>query len=82
LPLLKDKKWDADKQYKAVCNVKSNQAGEHIEQVLGSVAFKIPHSYELENLALAGNLFGELTLKDSRVFRGEIAKIAGEVFGI
>ena len=82
LPLLKDKKWDADKQYKAVSNVKSNQAGEHIEQVLGSVAFKISHSYELENLALAGNLLGELALKDSRGFRKEIEKISKEVFGV
>ena len=82
LPLLKDQKWDADKQYKVASNVKSNQAGEHIEQVLGSVAFKIPHSDELENLALAGNLLGELALKDSRGFRAEIAKIAKEVFGV
>lgn len=82
LPLLKDQKWDADKQYKVASNVKFNQAGEHIEQVLGSVAFKIPHSDELENLALAGNLLGELALKDSRGFRAEIAKIAKEVFGI
>lgn len=82
LPLLRDQKWDADKQYKVASNVKSNQAGEHIEQVLGSVAFKIPHSYELENLALAGNLLGELALKDSRGFRAEIAKISKEVFGI
>ncbi|AGL02892.1 AAA family ATPase [Desulfoscipio gibsoniae] len=82
LPLLKDKKWDADKQYKVASNVKPNQAGEHIEQVLGSVAFKLPHSDELENLALAGNLLGELTLKDSRSFRKEIAAIAKEVFAV
>ena len=37
LPLLKEQKWDADKQYKAASDIKSNQAGEHIEQVLGSV---------------------------------------------
>jgi len=62
--------------------VKTNQAGEHIEQVLGNIAFKIPYSYELENLSLAGNLLGELALKDSRGFRSEIAKIAKEVYGI
>jgi cellulose biosynthesis protein BcsQ len=82
LPLLKDQKWDADKQYKVASNVKSNQAGEHIEQVLGSVAFKLPHSDELETLSLSGNLLGDLALKDSRSFRTEIAKIAKEVFGI
>jgi cellulose biosynthesis protein BcsQ len=58
LPLLKEQKWDADKQYKAASDVKSNQAGEHIEQVLGSVAFQIPHSSELENLALEGKPAG------------------------
>jgi len=82
LPLLKDQKWDADKQYKVASNIKSNQAGEHIEQVLGSVAFKIAHSDELENLALAGNFLGELALKDSRGFRTDIVKIAKEVFGV
>jgi hypothetical protein len=46
------------------------------------VAFQIPHSSELENLALEGNLLGELALKDSRGFRSEIAKIAKEVFGV
>jgi len=82
LPLLKDQKWDTDKQYRVASNVKPNQAGEHIEQVLGSVAFRFPHSDELENLALAGNLLGELSLKDSRGFRKEIAAIAKEVFGV
>ncbi len=82
LPLLKDRKWDADKQYKVVSNIKPNQAGEHIEQVLGTVAFKLPHSDELENLALEGNLLGELVLKDSRLFRKEIENISKEVFGV
>jgi len=82
LPLLKDNKWDADKQYKVASNVKTNQASEHIEQVLGNVVFKIPHSDELENQALAGDLFRDLVLKDSRGFRKEIEKIAKEVFGI
>jgi cellulose biosynthesis protein BcsQ len=82
LPLLKDNKWDADKQYKVASNVKTNQASEHIEQVLGNVVFKIPHSDELENQFLAGDLFRDLALKDSRGFRKEIEKISKEVFGI
>lgn len=81
LPLLQEQKWDADKQYKVASNVKTNQAGEHIEQALGNMAFKIPYSYELENLVLSGNLLGELALKDSRSFRAEIAKIVKEVYG-
>lgn len=82
LPLLKDQKWDADKQYKVASNIKANEASEHVEQVLGGVAFKIPHSSELEAQSLAGELFRDLSLKDSRDFRKEIEKISREVFGV
>jgi ATPases involved in chromosome partitioning len=82
LPLLKDNKWDADKQYKVASNIKTNEASEHIEQVLGNVLFRIPHSDEVENQTLEGDLFRDLCLKDSRCFRKEIEKISREVFGI
>lgn len=81
LPLLRDSKWDADKQYKIASNLKPQQGVEHISQALGSVAFKLPHSEELEAQYLAGDLFGDLSMKDSRLFRKEIEKIAKEVFG-
>lgn len=81
LPLLRDNKWDADKQYKTASNVKSQQAGDHVEQAFGSVVFSLPHSAELEGQYLAGNLLADLSLKDSRGFRREIETICGEVFG-
>ena len=81
LPLLRDAKWDADKQYKTASNVKPQQAGNHMSQALGTVAFTLPHSAELEGQYLAGNLLADLSMKDSRVFRKEIEKIAREVFG-
>jgi cellulose biosynthesis protein BcsQ len=81
LPLLRDSKWDADKQYKTASNLRPNQAGEYIGQVLGGAAFQLPHSPELENQYLAGNLLADLSLKDSRAYRKEIAKICGEAFG-
>lgn len=81
LPLLKENKWDADKQYKAASNVRSNEASSHIEQVLGTVAFQLPHSEELAGQVLEGNLFKELALKDSRGYRKAIAAVAREVFG-
>lgn len=81
LPLLRDAKWDADKQYKTASNVKPQQAGEQIGQALGNVSFTLPHSAELEGQYLAGNLLAELTMKDSRVYRKEIEKISKEVFG-
>ena len=31
LPLLRDNKWDADKQYKIASNIKPNEASEHVE---------------------------------------------------
>lgn len=81
LPLLRDKKWDADKQYKIASNVKSQQAGEQIGQAFGNISFKLNHSQELEEQYLAGNLLADLSLKDSRQFRKEIQKMAKEIFG-
>jgi len=74
--------FDSDKLYKAVSNVKSNEASQNMEQVLGSAVFTLPHSPELEAQMLAGNLFADLSLKDSRGFRKEIQKISREVFGV
>jgi MinD superfamily P-loop ATPase len=81
LPLLKDSKWDSDKQYKTASNLRPQQAGEHIGQILGHVAFRLPHSPELEGQYLEGDLLADLTMKDSRAFRKEIERIADEVFG-
>lgn len=80
LPLLKDNKWDSEKQYKIANNIKTNQASEMIEEVMGNVAFKLPYSQEIENLWLEGNILKDLCLKDSRVFKKEIEKICKEVF--
>lgn len=82
LPLLKDGKWDAEKQYRAASNIKAAQASENMEQIFGSVAFKIPHSDELEGQMLAGDLLRGLSLKESLGFRKEIQKIGKEVFNI
>ena len=81
LPLLRENKWDAEKQYKVASNVRPNEASGHIEQVLGSVAFQILHSEEVAAQVLEGNLFKELGLKDSRGFRKTIESITREVFG-
>lgn len=81
LPLLKETKWDAEKQYRVAANVYPNEASGHMEQVLGSVAFQIPHSDEVASQVLEGNLFKELGLKDSRAFRKSMEAITREVFG-
>lgn len=83
LPLLRGSgEWDADKQIKTANNVKLYEASENMEQALGGVQFKIPHSDEVELQALAGNLFADLSLRESRGFRKEIEKVSKEIFGI
>ena len=77
LPLLKESKWDADKQYKAASNVRPNEASAHMEQVLGNTVFQIPYSREVEEQVLQGNLFKELGLKESRGFRRAIEAVTG-----
>lgn len=71
---------DFEKIYKCASNVKSNHGIEHMSGAMGSLSFEIPHSEELEQQYLEGNLFSELTLKNSREFRKEIEKIVKEVF--
>lgn len=68
------------KQYKAASNIKPLQAADRIGQVLGSVAFKLPYSQEVEEQYLEGNLLTDLAMKDSKAFRKEIEKICKEVF--
>ena len=80
LPLLLDNKFNAIKQYKAASNVSSFQADDEIEQIVGGINFKIPHSDEVYKQFLAGNLFGGLTEKDSKDFRKAVSKITNEVF--
>lgn len=82
LPLLKDAKWDTEKQLKVLSRVKTNEAESHVEQGIGKAAFSIPYSREVEEQGLAGDLFQDLCLKESRGFRKEIEKISREVYGI
>ena len=80
LPLLRELKWDKDKQYRVASNIKPFQAADRIGQVLGSVVFRLPYSQELEEQYLAGELLADLSMKDSRAFRKEIDRICEEVF--
>lgn len=81
LQLLQNSNWDMEKQYKVASNIKASHGIEHMAGAMGSLTFKIPHSDEVEQQYLEGNLFGDLSLKDSREFRKEIEKIVKEVFG-
>ena len=81
LPLLRESRWDSEKQYKVASNVYPNEASDHMERVLGSVMFQIPHSEEVKAQSLEGNLLKELGLKESRGFRKTLEAITKEVFG-
>lgn len=82
LPLLRDKKWDADKQVRIVSDVKPNEAANYVEQVFGKVSYTIPHSAEVETQVLEGHLFQDLMQKESKEFKTSIETIGKEVFGI
>lgn len=81
LQLLQNSNWDMEKQYKAASNIKPDHGIAHMSGAMGNLSFKIPHSDEVEQQYLEGNLFADLSLKDSREFRKEIEKIIREVFG-
>ena len=79
LPLLRDQKWDADKQIRIVSDVKPNEAANYVEQVFGRISYTIPHSAEVETQVLEGRMFHDLTQKDSRDFKACIETIGKEV---
>ena len=78
LPLLADTKWNADAHVRAASDVKPGEASGGIEQVLGKVPYRIPHSKEVETQFLEGNLLKELCYKESRPFRAAIDELATE----
>jgi len=75
LSLLRDARWDADRQYKVASNVKPGQAQP-------DAAFALPYSAELEHQYLEGDLLADLSLKDSRAYRKDLSKILEEAFGV
>ena len=82
LPLLRDQKWDAEKQIRIVSNVKPNEAENYMEQVFGKISYTIPHSAEVETQVLEGRLFQELTQKESRDFKSSIESIGKGGLGV
>lgn len=82
LPLLADAKWNAEGHLVAASDVKPNEASGSIEQVLGRVSFRIPHSREVETQFLEGNLLKDLCYKESRPFRAAVDEICVEALGL
>lgn len=80
LPLIQNSGFDLEKHYRIASNVQNNQEVTKMGGTLGNLAFKIPHSAEVYEQFLEGSLFQDLQLKNSRVFKQEIAKICKEVF--
>ncbi len=83
LPLLADGKFRIDKQVKVANNVKAIHSGENIAQILGGVAFTIPHSDLVEQQYLNGEMLKPTPVKrETKEFRNRIEEIAEEVFGV
>ena len=81
LPLLQEAKWKTERHLKTINNIKGQEAVSHMEQVLGTVSFRIPSAIEVTEQGMAGNLLAGLEGKKSRGFNQEIVKIAKEVYG-
>ncbi|MDE7202452.1 MAG: ParA family protein [Lachnospiraceae bacterium] len=82
LPLLQDKKWDADKQVRIVSDVRSNEAANYVEQIFGKISYTLPHCAEVETQALEGRLFQDLSQKESKEYKQGIEAIGKEVLGV
>ena len=84
LPILaENEKLKMDAQYLCASNIKFDDEVSQIEQASGiNAAFSLQHSDELEKQVLSGEMFRDLTFKESRQFNSEIAKISKEVFSI
>lgn len=82
LPLLRDQKWDAEKQIRIVSDVRPNEAANYVEQIFGKISYTLPHSAEVETQVLEGRIFQNLTQKESRDFKLSLKIIGKEVLGV
>lgn len=80
LPLLADARWDVEKQIKVASIVKPNEATGSMESILGSVAYRLPYSSEIEGQFLEGDMLREASLKSGKGFQSEIERIAQGVY--
>lgn len=82
LPLLNGEQWNSDKHIRVAGNLQKYQAVDNLAQAMGGLSYQIPHVDEVEQQFLSGNLYKDLTAKQSRVFQKTIEQIAEEVFHI
>ena len=82
LPLLNGEQWNSDKHIRIAGNLQKYQAVDNLSQAMGGLSYQIPHAEEVEQQFLSGNLYKDLTAKQSRVFQKTIVQIAEEVFHV
>ncbi|MCQ4862673.1 ParA family protein [Pseudoflavonifractor phocaeensis] len=82
LPYMADARWRLDEHYKALSDLRPQHAADQVSAALGGTAFTLPHSEELWEQFLAGDLLPPLALKDSRPYRQALKSILKEVFGV
>jgi len=82
LPLLSDRRFNTERHVKALSNIKPFEPKEEIRQCYNGVKFEIPHTPELIEQYLSGQLFESMKSKEGKAFERIINEIAREVFGI
>lgn len=82
LPLMNGEQWNLEKHIKTAGDVRKYQAVDNLSQAMGGLSYQIPHCDEIEQQFLSGNLYKDLTSKQSRPFQKTIEQIAEEVFHI
>lgn len=82
LPLLSDRKFNADRHIKALSNVKPYEPKAEIRECCKGVKFEILHITELAEQSLTGQLFEGMKSKEGKAFEKVTRDIAKEVFGI
>ncbi len=82
LSTLYDKGFDEDIKYNILSNVKGGQNSAQMAKSVSKIAFELEHSSEVEEQNLNGDLFEDLTYKNSRNFRKEIKSIINEIIEV
>lgn len=80
LPLLADRKFNADNHIKALSNVKNNEPKEQIKEKYHGIKCELPHVEEISEQFLCGELFQELKSKEKEEYNSAIRELITLVF--
>lgn len=75
LPLLADRKFNAESHIKVLSNVKDKEPREQIKEMYRGVKYELRHTEEIENQFLTGELFSVLKSKNSKEYGDSIREL-------